>query len=650
MKTLNLTLRTILLTLVLASTTSPAFAYDMVVKGIYYDINGNEATVTYIDRVNVNGNFRYNYYNKYFGHISIPETVTFNGLTYTVTSIGDYAFNNCTSLTSVSIPKSVTIIGKNSFNNCDALISIAIPITVTSINDQAFFDCDGLTSLSIPDSTTSIGSHTFYSCDNLTSITIGTSVTSIGINAFNETPLAYITCKSETPATVGAFAFYSYDNTTLYVPLNSIEIYKSASTWSNFKIITDFKPNYLSLDDVSTMHGDTIVVPVMMENENEITAFQTDVYLVEGFEVVKNENDEYLVELSERKGRDHVIMANETPDGAVRIASYSPTLKTYKNNEGELFYITVKVPEDGAGVYPFILKNTRLTTIDEDEVLSPDAYCNVTVAPFIKGDANESGDVTITDVVVTAKYILFQNPEPFSLEAADMNGDSKITITDVVKIANLVLDQDYEDEPAKQRMMAPNVGGDRMSGEAIGNTVSINLDNEMGYTALQMDLTLPEGMISSDFALSNRASNLALIMKDRGNGKIRLLAYSPELKTIRGNEGAVLTFNVVGSMSDIMVDRIELVNSDGESTRLSGFNITLNNNVTSVKEIETSARVYSEGGNIIIDTPKRMTVTVSDAIGHTRQVDVVPGCNVIAAGNGVFIVNAGGKTTKLLLK
>ena len=67
-----------------------------------------------------------------------------------------------------------------------------------------------------------------------------------------------------------------------------------------------------------------------------------------------------------------------------------------------------------------------------------------------------------------------------------MNGDGKITITDVVKIANLVLDQDY-DEPTNMRLMTSNVVGDRMSGEVIGNTVCINLDNEMEYTALQLD-------------------------------------------------------------------------------------------------------------------------------------------------------------------
>ena len=364
----------------------------------------------------------------------------------------------------------------------------------------------------------------------------------------------------------------------------------------------------------------------MMENENEITAFQTDIYLVDGFEVLKEENDEYLVELSDRKGRDHVIMASETPDGAIRVASYSPTLKTYKNNEGELFYITVKVPENGNGVYPFILKNTRLTTVDEDEVLSPDAFCNIAVAPFIKGDANESGEVTITDVVVTAKYILFQDPEPFNLEAADMNGDGKITITDVVKIANLVLDQDYP-EAETMRIMAPNMTDDSMSGEFFNNTVSINLDNEMDYTALQLNLTLPEGMTASEFALSERASDLGLIVKDCGNGKVRLLAYSPNLKTIMGNEGSVLTFNVGGMKGDIMVDRIELVTPNGESVHLNGFNVAADH-LTALNEMTTgktiaSVNYFNLAGQSVAEPAAGVTLVVTTYTDGSRTTNKV---------------------------
>ncbi len=625
MKTLNLTLRTILLILILVNTTITAFAYDMYVNGVYYNINGDEATVTYQNNYTTSGGTTY-YESDYSGHVTIPENVTYNGLTYTVTGIGSYAFYNRYSsyaLRSISIPITVKTIGDHAFSNCDGLISITFPISIKRIYTRAFEDCDGLTSVTIPDSVNSIGAYAFQKCDKLNNIVIGKSVTSIGNNAFSETPLASITCLAETPPALNnSYSyFYSYVNTTLYVPSNSIQTYRTASVWSNFKIITDFKPNFFSLDDVSAMHGDTIVVPVMMDNENDITAFQTDIYLVEGFEVVKD-GDDYLVELSDRKGRDHVIMANETPDGAIRVASYSPTLKTYKNNDGVLFYLTVKVPENGDGVYPLVLKNTRLTTIDEDEVLSPDTYCNVAVAPFIKGDANESGDVTIADVVVTAMYMLFQNPEPFNIEAADMNGDNKITITDVVKIANLILDQDYED-PENMRMMAPNMAGDHMSGEAKGNSVSINLDNEMEYTALQLDLTLPERLTASDFALTERASNLSIIQKDRGNGKVRVVAYTPDLKTIMGNDGAILTFNVDGEMGgDIIVDRIEVVNTNGESVRLAGFNIHVST-PTALTEITTNKAIadvkyFNLAGQAMTEPANGVTLVVTTYNDGTR--------------------------------
>lgn len=363
-----------------------------------------------------------------------------------------------------------------------------------------------------------------------------------------------------------------------------------------------------------------------MQNESTITAFQTDVYLPEGFEFVQK-NGEYQVSLSDRKGRDHVIMVNDAPDGALRVLSYSPTLNPFKNNEGELFYITVKVPEGISGTFPIWLRNTILTSTDEEELYAIDALSNVNVTNIIMGDANADGSVTVTDVVWAAKYILFQNPEPFVFEAADMNGDSKITITDVVKIAHLILDQDYN-EPSQLHMMAPNMGGDHMNGEAVGNTVSINLDNEMEYTAMQMDLTLPEGMNASEFALTNRASELGLIVKDRGNGKVRILAYSPMLKTIKGNDGSVLTFNVDGTMGEIVVDRIELVNLEGVAVRLDAFNIAANNptalnemnsgkTIASVKYFNLAGQEMTEltdGVNLVVTTYNDGTRTTSKVI------------------------------------
>ncbi len=102
-----------------------------------------------------------------------------------VTSIGDYAFDDCTGLTSITIPDSVTSIGNHAFSYCTGLTSITIPDGVTSIGDSAFYDCTGLTSITIPDSVTSIGSSAFSGCTGLTSITIPDSVTSIGDYAFS---------------------------------------------------------------------------------------------------------------------------------------------------------------------------------------------------------------------------------------------------------------------------------------------------------------------------------------------------------------------------------------------------------------------------------------------------------------------------------
>ena len=218
------TMKQILLTLFfMAFFPIAMMAYDCQVGGIYYNLNTSDKTaeVTSSD-------------NDYSGSVVIPSSFVYNGITYSVTSIGEWAFSECRSLTSITIPNSVTSIGSSAFDSCIGLTSITIPSSVTSIGLCAFSTCTRLTSITIPESVTSIGdfafsyckslpvidnlryadtylvgavdktqssytiqpgtrfigTEAFFDCEGLTSIDIPSSVTSIGHDAFGGCSIA----------------------------------------------------------------------------------------------------------------------------------------------------------------------------------------------------------------------------------------------------------------------------------------------------------------------------------------------------------------------------------------------------------------------------------------------------------------------------
>ena len=202
------------------------------IDGIYYKFDENTQTATVTNKIGDSSGS-----NSYSGSITIPSTVAYNGTSYSVTSIGDYAFYRCTGLTNITIPNGVTKIGNHAFYYCSGLTSVTIPNSVTSIEirafsgcgnlvyntsgnakylgndanpylylyapisqditsceinesckiiaDYAFNNCRGLTSVTIPNSVASIRDYAFNNCSNLTNITIGENVTSIGESAFS---------------------------------------------------------------------------------------------------------------------------------------------------------------------------------------------------------------------------------------------------------------------------------------------------------------------------------------------------------------------------------------------------------------------------------------------------------------------------------
>ena len=280
-----------LFTAVLLLCSVVASAQNFEVDGIYYYVTSSTNKTV---QVTYKGNSSSDYYDEYTGSVVIPESVTYNDVTYSVTSIGGRAFEYCSGLTSVVIPNSVTTIennafsgcsgltsieignsvtyiGSNTFTNCNALedvhisdlvawcgisfgdvfanpfysaknlylngelvTELVIPDGVTEIKKYAFNNCSGLTGeLVIPDAVTSIGQYAFRGCSSLTSVVIGNSVTSIGNDAFSSCRgLTSITIPNSV-TNIESYAFYDCEG------LEDVHI-SDIATWCDIDFASEY--------------------------------------------------------------------------------------------------------------------------------------------------------------------------------------------------------------------------------------------------------------------------------------------------------------------------------------------------------------------------------------------------------------------------
>ena len=264
MKKFNLS---ILLVMLMSMVGAKAFAHDIEVENadgvtFYYRYINDDAELA----ITYRGDEYYSYAGEYAGNVVIPESVTYNGKTYKVTSIDDYTFTNCGGLTSVVISDNITYIGKYAFWTCRGMTSVTMGSSVTTIGYNAFDECSSLTSITIPEPVTSIGGKLFDRCmaldtlvfnaincthcgssssrsfpSTISSLTIGNSVTripdyflgngskiidltipesvtSIGVSAFCDNPALTVVTIPNGVTTIGAWAFGGCALTSIEIP------------------------------------------------------------------------------------------------------------------------------------------------------------------------------------------------------------------------------------------------------------------------------------------------------------------------------------------------------------------------------------------------------------------------------------------------
>ena len=154
------------------------FSYTYMGQTLCYNIVNGEAQVTYQRTLAPRYQFDPN------TQLIIPNIVTYNGNTYTVTSIGNNAFESCGNITSVTFGDSIRSIGSHAFYSCLGLTSLVIGNSVTTIGANAFTLCRNIESVVITNAVTDIGYSAFNTCDSLRHVSFGNSVTNIGSYAF----------------------------------------------------------------------------------------------------------------------------------------------------------------------------------------------------------------------------------------------------------------------------------------------------------------------------------------------------------------------------------------------------------------------------------------------------------------------------------
>lgn len=182
------------------------------IDGLYYDLDksNHTATVTYETKGSNN-------YALLPADVVIPESVTYEGITYSVTKIGAQAFQNCSSITEVTVGKELKNIGARAFLNCKSFTAMLLPDEFTTMGESAFEGCIKLTVVKLGKSLTAVPAHAFKNCVALSEMDIPASVKSIGDQAFyNDSTIAVVTMR-EGLETIGNEVFWNNSGVRSFV-------------------------------------------------------------------------------------------------------------------------------------------------------------------------------------------------------------------------------------------------------------------------------------------------------------------------------------------------------------------------------------------------------------------------------------------------
>ena len=527
--------------------------------------------------------------------------------------------------------------------------------------------------------TTVDGSNLSATC----AITVKASVTSLTLDPSEVTILEGDTI-TLTPTILPTYAtnqdlYWSSNNTSVATVNNGVVVGRSGGETTITTRTTDGSnlyasckvtviPNFdVSAPDISHIRGSSnnkFDLTIDLANRYDITGMQFDLQLPTDVTITQDSDGEFNIWLDDtRKSRNHTVTASLIGYNTYRILVSSATANILKGHSGTVLHIMIEIPiSHVSGNKQVKYSNIILSEPDETRHTLPTKYSMISYY-YKEGDANADLNVDVADYVITGNYILQNSPENFWYDAANVDHNSTIDVNDLTGITNIALGRREGGILQMPAMQSPEENQDiELTADPLviqagqTKTLSLSLEGIYSYAGFQMDIQLPKGIKLAEASLANDNGDFSIANADLPDGSIRLLASSFSLKDITVNDAAFLklTLTADGNFSGndvITLDGIKFSERDMALHAIDGFEIPVGNEVSSLEQLYSGIRIYTDGANIVIDSPESGTARIVTIAGITQVREITPGHNVIPMDNsGIYIVTLNGTTAKLYLK
>lgn len=538
--------------------------------------------------------------------------------------IGNAAFADCERLAQINLPTSLEVIGDYAFANCTAFTAVTLPASVNEVGRGAFMRCDGLTSFSVAPSgqLRKLGDYALMDCPALTDINLGSAIKSVGSRAFTGTNIQALDLQgSSVLEEVGDWAL------TL-TPVTAVNFPSSLKRLGSGAFLYDKDLNSVTLSQLTDIKDYTFAGTAL---QGKLT--------FEGLKTLGDYalyNTQLVTAVALPATTEHLgsgAMAGMT--GLAELACEAETPPTLGENvwagvnQPE---IPLTVPRNATGLY-------KVAPQWQDFFIS---------YQWLKGDVNNDGSVNISDINVIVSIILGARVDSETLLRADVNEDGTVNISDINLLLSIILNPSSKimlSVDTQDQLHLPDVAV--MPGEQV--TVAVSLDNASAYSALQCDITLPQGLT---LASCNAPEGHVLHSSTVDESTTRIAIYSPETRLFDSDAPVfIMTLQADALLPNeseiVLTDAVIAGGYEGWHPADCAAHVSSASHVAELNAAD--ARVWTEKRTLCIEVREDATAMLTTISGISRQLTLTQGVNRFDMEPGFYVVVINNRSHKFAI-